>query len=75
LSSLKLSSKNQSWSVKDTGFYAATKFLTTYPKECEEYFEEYTKFWTQQTSDNVQSVRENSAINFSTLISSQDFSS
>jgi hypothetical protein len=45
LSSLKLSSKDHSWSVKDTAFYAATKFFITYPTESEEHFEEYSKFW------------------------------
>ena len=46
LSSLKLSSIDKSWSVKDSAFFATTKYLLAFPKESEDYFEEYSTFWT-----------------------------
>jgi hypothetical protein len=57
--------KDESWPVRDAACIASGRFVLSCPKECENAIDvmaEFYKLWEQHLSDNIWSVREDSAV-------------
>jgi len=53
--------KDESWPVRDAACVACGNFVLAFPEECRPVLPELLKLWTDHLSDNINSVRENSA--------------
>eukprot|EP00831_Metopus_contortus_P055786 TRINITY_DN4733_c0_g2_i2.p1 TRINITY_DN4733_c0_g2~~TRINITY_DN4733_c0_g2_i2.p1 ORF type:complete len:514 (-),score=96.93 TRINITY_DN4733_c0_g2_i2:41-1417(-) len=53
--------KDMSWPVRDAACVACGQFVLAFPEEAEEKYPELFKMWISHLSDNINSVRENSA--------------
>jgi hypothetical protein len=62
--------KDASWPVRDCACIACASFVITFPKESEGVFEELKKLWFDHLSDNIQTVRDNSAVSIARLLQS-----
>ena len=54
--------KDESWPVRDSACIACGSFVATFPEESEPKFEELCQLWIAHLSDNIFSVRQNSAV-------------
>lgn len=54
--------KDQSWPVRDSACIACGHFVAAFPKESQVKFDELSKLWFAHLSDNINSVREHSAM-------------
>jgi len=54
--------KDASWTVRDAACASCSGFITSYPNEALVHFEELKELFISHLSDNIQSVRENTAV-------------
>ena len=65
--------KDQSWPVRDCACLALGHFVVTFPEESESVFEELCTLWFDHLSDNIQSVRENTAQSIAQVMESETY--
>lgn len=53
--------KDASWPVRDCACIACSHFVSTFPEESKEVFDELKELWFSHLSDNIASVREHSS--------------
>lgn len=59
--------KDESWPVRDSACIACGSFVAVFPSESQESFEELCSLWIAHLSDNIFSVRHNSALALATV--------
>lgn len=60
--------KDQSWPVRDCACLACGHFVTTFPEESKALYPELKKLWIDHLSDNIQSLRENTAASIAEVL-------
>lgn len=63
--------KDASWPVRDCACLACGHFVSTFPEESKELYPELRKLWIDHLSDNIQSLRENTALSIAQVLKSE----
>ena len=61
LEALVMCFRDESWPVRDAAIMACGSFVATFPEESEAKYEELRSLWITHLSDNIYTVRLNSA--------------
>lgn len=63
--------KDESWPVRDCACLALGHFVATFPEESQPVFAELCVLWFDHLSDNIQSIRENTAHSLALVMGSE----
>ena len=65
--------KDASWPVRDCACLACGHFVVTFPEECKAVYPELQQLWLDHLSNNIQSLRENTAASIAQILQSETY--